>query len=61
VKRASIGLLHVLFSGNQKVLIDLSAYGQIGKKFAAGITTDKDDNIFITMLGCGKVLKFNAK
>jgi hypothetical protein len=51
----------VNFVGNQRVLIDLSAYGQLGKKFAAGITTDKEDNIFITMLGSGKILKFNAK
>ncbi|KAG5674374.1 hypothetical protein PVAND_004348 [Polypedilum vanderplanki] len=47
--------------GNSKVLIDLSVYSHHGKKFAAGITTDKDDNIFVTMLGCGQILKFNAK
>lgn len=42
-------------------LIDLSAHGMVGKKFPAGITTDQDDNIFITILGAGKILKYSMK
>lgn len=49
------------FTANPKVFIDLSAYGQVGKKFPAGICTDKDDNIYIAMFGCAKILKFNMK
>lgn len=47
--------------GNQKVLADLANYGSVGSVLAAGLTIDQNDNIYVTMLNGGKILKYDMK
>jgi sugar lactone lactonase YvrE len=54
-------LLKNRLTGNQKILVDLTNLGQVKKIFPDGLTIDHDDNLFMTMFGGGKIIKYNTK
>lgn len=49
------------FSANQKVLVDVTTYGQMMKVFPGGMTMDYEDNLWVTMFGGAKMIKVNTK
>lgn len=51
----------IIFSANQKVVFDLTSYGHVKKIFPTGMTIDHEDNIYVTMFGGGKIIKFGSK
>lgn len=54
-------LIMINFLANQKVLIDLTSFGQLKKIFPGAMTIDHSDNLYVTMFGGSKIIVVNTK